>query len=92
MPEDIHLFKSKQRRAAVEWCDQVIYTELAEAVYLGAQPLFADKASFRAIAQIIDDRLVWLGSNTLKRADFKKDHKGSVALQAPPSSSPGLYR
>ena len=64
MSEDIHLFKSKQRRAAVEWCDQVIYTELAEAVYLGAQPLFADKASFRAIAQIIDDRLVWLGSNT----------------------------
>ena len=22
MPEDIHLFTGKQRRAAVEWCDQ----------------------------------------------------------------------
>ena len=38
IPEDIYLLTGKQRRAAVEWCDQVIYTELAEAVYLRAQP------------------------------------------------------
>lgn len=38
----------------------------------GNQQLFTDKAAFRAIVQMIDDRLVRFGYSAFKRVDFQR--------------------